>query len=97
MNIWYFIITPMSLGWLIPLLLIHRLQVSAWIYITLALFWGTIAYFAQTMYDWATNIGKRRGHWRLVAFRERLKPKVIPAARAALIIMAIMSIVFAIV
>jgi len=49
------------------------------------------------MYDWGTNIGKKLGHTRIVALRERLKNKVLPPARAALVIMSLISLYFSIV
>jgi len=75
----------------------HHAQAPAQVFIVIALFWCIVAVFAQPMYNWGTSIGKRLGHHRVVALRERLKPKVLPPARAGLIIMAIISLIFAII
>ena len=96
MNIWWFVIIPLSLTWIFPMLLLHRAHAPMWVFIIVAFFWCIIAVFARPMYDWSTGIGRRLGHHRVVALRERLKPKVLPPARAGLIIMAIISALFAI-
>jgi len=97
MNIWYFVIIPLSLGWIIPMIQIHRAQAPTWVYIIIALFWFIVAIFAEPMYNWGTGIGRRLGHSRVVELRERYKPKVLPAARAGLITIAIISLIFAMV
>ena len=76
---------------------IHRAQAPTWVYIIIALFWFIVAVFAEPMYDWGTGIGRRLGHSRVVELRERYKPKVLPAARAGLITIAIISLIFAMV
>ncbi len=97
MNIWWIIIPPLSFIWIGPMAAMYRISAPSWVFIMFALFWSVVAFFATPMYDWGTNIGKRLGHSRLVALRERLKPKVLPPARVGLIIMAIISLIFAII
>ncbi len=97
MNIWWIIIVPLAFVWIAPMMAMHRSNASYWIFILFALFWGVVALFAAPMYDWGTNIGKRLGHTKIVALRERLKPKVLPPARVALVIMSIISLVFVII
>jgi len=75
----------------------HQIGAAWWVFILFALFWGIIAIFSEQMYDWGTNIGKKLGHTRIVALRERLKNKVLPPARAALVIMSLISLYFSIV
>jgi len=96
MNIWWFVIIPISLTWLIPMVQLRRANAPVLAFVLLALFLCVVAAFAQPLYDLGTRIGKRLGPSRLVALRERLKPKVLPPARVALLIMAIISLVSAI-
>ncbi len=96
MNIWWFIIVPLSLSWIIPMAGLHRAHASVWVFVLNALLWCIVAVFAQPMYDWGTNIGRRLGHSRVVALRERIKPKILPPIRIGLIIMAVISVIFAI-
>jgi len=96
MNIWWFVITPLSLAWIFPMSRMYSAHAPVWVFILAAFFWCIVAIFAQPMYDWATGIGRQLGHHRVVALRERLKPKVLPPAKAGLIIMAIISLIFAI-
>ncbi|RLG28212.1 hypothetical protein DRN98_09845 [Methanosarcinales archaeon] len=97
MNIWWIVIVPLSLFWIYPMIGLRKINAPAWMFILFALFWCIIAVFAQPMYDWGTNIGRKLGHHRVVQLRERLKPKVLPPARAGLIIIAIISLIFAII
>jgi hypothetical protein len=95
MNVWWIVIVPLSLVWICPMAGMKQANAPVWLFILFTLFWSIVAIFAQPMYDWGTNIGRRLGHHRMVALRERLKPKVLPPARAGLIIMAIISLIFA--
>ncbi len=94
-NIWWFVITPMSLGWLFPLLAMREAGAPARAYVLMALAWLAVAAFAGWLYDRATALGRRLGHERMAALRERLAPRVLPPARAALLLMAGMSAAFA--
>jgi hypothetical protein len=96
MNIWWIIITPLSFIWIGPMAAMRQANAPVWVFIMFAFLWSVVAFFAPSMYDWGTNIGRRLGHHRLAALRECLKPKVLPPARAGLIIMAIISLFFAI-
>jgi hypothetical protein len=95
MNIWWFVIVPLSLIWIGPMAGMKQVNAPFWAFLIFSLFWVIVAVFAEPMYDWGTNIGRRLGHHRMVALRERLKHKVLPPARAGLIIMAIISLIFA--
>ncbi len=97
MNIWWIIIVPLSFLWIAPMMAMHRNNASCWVFMLFALFWGLVALFATQMYDWGTSIGKRLGHTKIVALREKLKPSVLPPARVALVIMSIISLVFVII
>ncbi len=96
MNIWWFIIAPMSLLWLIPMTIMHRAHAPIWVFLIQTAFLCLVAVFAEPMYEWGTSVGKRLGHTRIVALRERLQSKVLPPAKAALFIMAAMSLAFGI-
>ena len=97
MNIWWIIITPLCLVWIFPMYQMHRIHAPAWVFILFALFWSAIAIYARPLYDWGTGIGRRLGLHRIVALRERMKSKVMPPVKAGLIMMAIISALFAIV
>ena len=50
----------------------------------------------QPLDDWGTILLRKLGSDRLADLRDRLKPKVLPPARIALLIMAVVSILFAV-
>ena len=58
--------------------------------------WIIVFLFAQPLYDWGTNLLRKLGRDRLADFRDHLRPKVLPPARVALLIMAVVSIFFAV-
>jgi len=95
MIVWWFVFVPLCFGWVFPMLAMKRVGAPAWAFVLIAAFWGLVALMAEPMYDWSTGVGRRLGHERVAALRERLKPEVLPAARAALAIMAVISLVFA--
>ncbi len=95
MNIWWLVIVPLSFMWAFPMAGIHQAGAPAWVPVLLALFWCVVALFAEPMYDWGTGVARRAGASRAAALRERLKPRILPAARAGLIVMAAISLVFA--
>ena len=97
MSIWWFIIVPLSFLWIIPMAGLHRIHASVWVFILNALLWCIVAVFAHPMYDWGTNIGRRLGHSRMVALRERIKSEILPPIRIGLIIMALISVIYAII
>ncbi|OQX75131.1 MAG: hypothetical protein B6D59_00300 [Campylobacteraceae bacterium 4484_4] len=97
MNIWWIVFIPLSFIWIGPMAAMKQIGAPLWIFILFALFWSGVALFADRMYDWGTRMGKRHGHFRIVELRERYKPKVLPPARVTLIIIAIISLIFAII
>ncbi|NOZ63654.1 MAG: hypothetical protein GXO71_01685 [Caldiserica bacterium] len=96
MNIWWFVILPLGLLWAVPMFEMAQINAPWWVFIVFSIFWAMLTVFAEPMYDWGTNIGRKSGHMRIVALRERWKNKVLPPARAALIIMAVISLYFAV-
>jgi len=89
------LIVSLSLLWFVPLILWHRMHLSPLFFLFFVLFFAVVAYFAEPLYDWATHIARRLGHWRMVALRERLRDDIVSAAVTALWLMAIFSLLFA--
>ncbi len=94
--IWWFVILPLCMLWILPMTGLQQTGGSVWVFAGFTVLWTSVFAFAELMYDWGTNIGRRLGHTRMVALRERLKPDVLPPARAGLAIMAFISAVFAV-
>ena len=76
---------------------LYRVNASLWVFLLNALLLGVVAVFAYPLYDWGTNLGRKLGHSRMVALRERMKPRILPPIRVVLIVMALISFVFFIV
>jgi hypothetical protein len=64
-------------------------------FVAVAALWIVALLAAEPLYDFGTNLLRKLGRDRLADFRERLKPKVLPPARVALLIMALVSLVYA--
>ena len=95
MNIWWIPLVALSLLWIMPMAGLHQNNAPVWVFLLLALFWGLMAAFVRPLYDGGTALTRHMGLSRAAALRERWKPKVLPPARVALGIMAMISAVYA--
>jgi hypothetical protein len=94
-NWWWIVLIPLGCLWALPMLGAHEANMPRLFFVAVAFLWVVVFLFAQRLYDSGTNILRKLGRDRLADFRDRLKPKVLPSARIALLIMAAVSILFA--
>ena len=55
-------------------------------------FWFFIFVVAEPLYDWGVRLRRKLGMMRLTELGERMKPRVLPPARLALFLMALISL-----
>ena len=92
MNPWQFLLPLLAAAWSIPMIGIRRAGAPAWFFIGLGLFWLTVCAAAGPLYDWGILLRRQLGMNRLADFAERVKPRLLPPARMALLIMALISL-----
>lgn len=95
MNWWWIVLIPLGCLWVLPMLGAREANMPQLFFVAVAALWIIVLLFAEPLYDWGTNLLKKLGCDRLADLRDRLKPKVLPPARVALLIMAVVSILFA--
>ena len=94
MNWWWLLFMLVGCLWLLPLLAMHMAASPKVLYIAVATLWLCLFLFIRPLYDWGTDLLRKFGLDRMADFRERLKRKILSPVRAALLIMALLSIVF---
>ena len=97
MNLWWFLFVPLSCLWVLPMFGANAANTPWFFFVAVAILWIVVLVFVQPLYDWGTNLLRKTGHDRMANFREGLKPKVLPPVRIALLIMVLISIVFAVI
>ena len=95
MNWWWIVLIALACLWAVPMLGAREANMPRLFFVAVAALWIVVVLFAQPLYDWGTNVLRRLGRDRLADFRDRLKPKVLPLVCVALLIMAAVSILFA--
>lgn len=95
-NLWWVALIPLACLWVVPMLGVRAANMPRFFFVAVAAMWTVVFLFAQPLYDGRTNLLRKLGRDRLADLRDRLKPKVLPPARVALLIMAVVSILFAV-
>ena len=95
MNWWWIVLIPLGCLWAIPMLGAHEAHMPRLFFVAVAALWIVVFLFAQPLYDSGTILLRKLGRDHLADFRDRLKPKVLLPARVTLLIMAAVSILFA--
>ena len=96
MNGWWVLFISLSLLWVLPMYGAHRTPMPALFFVAVAALWVVLLVFVEPLYDGGTNLLRKVGPPPLADFRDRLKPKVLAPVRAALLLMAAISIGFAV-
>ena len=50
MNIWWFILPPLSFIWIGPMMAMHKIGTPFWVFLIIASFWGVIAFIAVSVW-----------------------------------------------
>ena len=67
----------------------------AWpFYVAAGCLWGVVAAFAGPLYDLGIRVRRGLGMTKLAEWSEGVKPRILPPARAALAVMALVSFAF---
>ena len=93
-NWWWLVIVPLGCLWWLPMLGARAGGLPWYFFAAIAALWGVVLLFVRPLYDWGTKISRKLGQERMADLRERLKPKLLPPVRVALLIMAATSAVF---
>jgi hypothetical protein len=94
-NCWWFVLIPLGCLWILPMFGAHEANMPRLFFVAVAVLWIVVFLFAQPLYDSGTILLRKLGRDHLADFRDRLKPEVLPPARVTLLIMAAVSIFFA--
>ena len=91
MNWWWPLLLLVGCSWAIPMVALNRAPFGPAISFAVGCLWIVVFLFTARLYDWETRLTRRWGMARMAEWRERLKPRILPPARAALLVMAALS------
>ena len=78
--------------WAAPMIGIAKADFLPWWFaVCIGCLWCLVCAVAEPLYDWGVRIRRKIGLVRLADWSERMKPRLLPAARVALLIMALIS------
>ena len=97
MSVWWIIIPLLGCTWAVPMIGINKAGFPWWFSICVGCFWIVVCVTAEPLYDWGIRIRRKLGMARLADWGERMKPRILPPARVALLIMASVSFVAALI
>jgi len=93
MNIWWIVLPLLGCTWAVPMIGINQAAgVPWWFFVCIGCFWLIVCAAAEPLYDWGIRIRRKMGLTRLADWGERMKPRLLPPARLALLIMALISL-----
>jgi len=96
MNLWWVFFAALSCMWVLSLVGIRSGgQVGGLFFAALGCLWLVICICAEPLYDFGTYLLRKLGLRKVVELRERMKGRLLPPARMALLVMAVSSFVFA--
>lgn len=93
MNPWWIVLGLLGSTWVLPMLGIKKAGLPGWSFLCIACLWVVVFFTADPLYDWGIRVRRRLGMARLADWGERMKPRVLPPARLALLVMALISLV----
>lgn len=91
MNIWWIVLGLLGCAWAVPMMGSKQAGMPWWFFICVGCFWCAVCVLAEPLYDWGIRIRRELGLVRLANWGERMKPNLLPPARLALLIMALIS------
>ena len=93
MNSWWVVLGFLGATWLLPMIGIGMAGFACWFFLCVACLWSVVFVTTDPLYDWEIRIRRRLGIVRLADWGELMKPRVLPPARLALLIIALISLV----
>jgi len=96
MNPWWIVLCVLACTWAAPMIGIKKAGFPWWFFVCVGCFWLVVCAAAKPLYDWGIHVRRKLGLVRLADLGERLRPRLLPPARLALLIMAVISFVAAV-
>ena len=97
MNVWWILFPLLGCTWAVPMIGINKAGFPWWFFVCIGCFWTVVCVMAEPLYDWGIRVRRKLGMARLADWGEMMKSRLLPPARLALAIMALISFVFAVV
>ena len=95
MNIWWPVMIALGCAWALPMLGARAAGFDWRFFVPVGSMWVVTAVLAGWLYDLGVGLRRRLGMTKLAELGERIKPRLLPPARAAMAIMALVSFGFA--
>lgn len=96
MNIWWPIMILLGSAWILPMFGARQAQLPRLLFVCIGCMWAVVCVVAAPMYDWGIRVRRKMGMEALADLAERRRPQLLPPVRLALLIMALISFVFAV-
>jgi len=90
---WWVLLAVLGAGWVFPVIGMKKAGCPWWVFLCMAGLWFLVFVVAEPLYDWGVRLRRKLGLVRLAELGERMKPRVLPPARLALLLMALISLV----
>lgn len=94
MNLWWPLLVLLGCSWFVPLFVLRQAQVGWPFFVGVGCLWSVVLVFIEPLYDWGTTLQQQLKWTAMADWRMREKPRILPPARTALLIMAASSFVF---
>jgi hypothetical protein len=95
MNVWWPVLIVLSLAWVIPMLGARHANIPWPFFVAVGCMWAVVCVFVRPLYDFGIRTRRKMGMTKLADWGERVRPRILPPARVALVVMALLSFLFA--
>lgn len=95
MNPWWIVMSLLACGWLVPMIGARAAGLPWWFFVSVGAFWCLVCAAAGPLYEWGIRARRKLGMKRPADLGERMRPRLLPPARLALLITAAISFVMA--
>ena len=92
MNVWWLLLCALACTWSGPMLGARNAGTSVGFFFGVAGFWCLVALVAGPLYDLGIRMRRQLGLIRLADWGRCMRPRLLPPARVALLIMAVISL-----
>lgn len=95
MRILRVVIVLLGCAWVVPMALANRAGAPWPFFVGLGCFWLLVVALSGPLYDAGISIRRKMGMKSFADWGERMRPRILPLGRVALLIMSVISFVFA--
>jgi len=96
MNLWWPFLILLGCTWIVPLFGAKQAGTGWAFFVGVGSLWTVVFLASRPLYDLGIQIRRKLGLRTLADWGERMRSRILPPARAALLIMASMSFIFAV-